>query len=345
MRVIITGAAGFMGSRLAALLADRGHVVWAIDNGQGGTVIPSGFTVVTTTPDDGEQRAFTWNDLAAPYSDLTEHFGKFQPQVLVHLAANAREGASQFQPEAVTRSGLWAYVRVLRACIAAGSLERVVLFSSMARYGVGEGPAPFEEHYRPLPQDVYAINKVAQEDVTKALASVHGFKWSILVPHNVFGPGQAFDRYRNVVTIFCNQIMRGETLTVFGDGSQRRAFSYIDDSLPCYLAAVEGAADGEVVNIGGRVDISIGRLLLAIKDDLCVPEHTVVHLPDRPLEVKDAWCSTSKSVRLLGYREAVGWAEGVKRTCVWACEKGPQEWLWDKLELSSPSMPKHWEKP
>ena len=345
MRIIVTGAAGFMGSWLAARLAAAGHAVWALDNGQGGTTVPVGFEIVTTTPGATVQRAFTWNDLGAPYSDLVQHFGAFKPEVLVHLAANAREGASQFQPEAVTRSGLWAYVRTLRACIAAGSLKRVVLFSSMARYGVGEGAPPFEEHYRPLPQDVYAVNKVAMEDVTKALAAVHDFVWSILVPHNVMGPGQAFDRYRNVVTIFVNQIMRGEPLTVFGDGTQRRAFSYIDDSLPCYEAAVVGAADNEVVNVGGRVDININDLLAVIKEYMGVLDHPVVYLADRPLEVKDAWCTTAKSVRLLGYREIVGWREGVRRTCEWARVGGSREWLWEKLELTAPSMPVPGDKP
>ena len=213
----------------------------------------------------------------------------------------------------------------------------------MARYGKGEGPPPFNEDMKPQPEDVYASNKVASEGVTRALGAVHNFKHCIVVPHNVFGIRQCFDRYRNVVTIFANNVMRGEPITIYGDGTQRRAFSYIDDSLPCYLAAVDGAADGHTVNIGGQVPITINALADAVREDMGVPTHPIKYTHQlRPLEVDQAWCTTALSEQLLGYKETVGWREGVRRTCTWAKAQGPQDWTQEPLELRGPNLPETW---
>lgn len=324
MKIAVTGAAGFIGSWVAEALASRGHDVLGVDDMSGGINPAPGLVRCDLRDRDAAGRVIAG----------------FRPDVLVHLAANAREGASQFQPWEVVTRNVAAYASALEASIAAG-VRRVVLFSSMAVYG-GQRP-PFDESAPPAPVDVYGTCKAAMERMTGILSSVHGFRWAVIRPHNVFGERQRMsDRYRNVVAIFMNRIMRGEALYVYGDGEQRRAFSYISDSLPCYVRAVEDdSLHAEAVNVGGALEITVNRLAEAVMGAMG-RRAEVVHVPDRPLEVKDAWCSTGKSVRLLGYREETGLEGGLALMARWAAARGPQEWSPERLALINENTPRTW---
>lgn len=325
MRIVVTGAAGFMGSWITEALAVKGHEILAIDDLSAGLKnTPTGCT-------------FQALDLC---SESTGTLIKaFEPEVLYHLAANAREGASHFQPDAVTRANLSAYVTTLENAIA-GGVDRVVLFSSMAVYG--DQDPPFDETDPRSPVDVYGVNKAAMEHVTEILSDIHGFKYTIVRPHNVFGERQSLhDKFRNVVAIFMNRIMRGEPIYIYGDGEQTRAFSYILDSLPCYIRAMEH--DKRIFNIGGIEPITINELVELVRESFF--EYTtsrIEHLPDRPREVKHAWCTSEASIAKLGYAETYGIRKGIERMAAWAKEMGPQEWVQEKMPLVTDSMPKTW---
>lgn len=324
MRVIVTGAAGFIGSWLAESLHLRGHEVLGLDDLSGGNnPVPCRFAAV-----DLRDRGA----VGPLVSDM-------RPDALVHLAANAREGASQFQPHDVVSRNLQAYTGVLEPCIRAG-VRKVVLFSSMAVYGAQR--APFDEALERRPVDVYGVCKAAMEQVTEILSAVHGFRYVILRPHNVFGERQNLaDRFRNVIAIFMNRIMRGEPVQVYGDGNQRRAFSYVLNSLPSYVNAVEGDLHREIVNVGGTEPVTVNGLLDLVAEAMSVrPE--IVHLPDRALEVKEAWCSHAKSSRLLGYSEKFTLMEGIRRMAAWARACGPREWSREALDLAGPRLPSTW---
>ncbi len=263
------------------------------------------------------------------------------PEVLCHLAANAREGASQFQPRDVCGRNFMAYINVLVPAIQC-NVKKVVLYSSMAVYG--DQKAPFEETMPRRPVDVYGVNKTAMEETTEILADVHGFSYTIIRPHNVFGERQSLqDKFRNVVGIFMNRIMRREPLYIYGDGEQRRAFSYIGDSLPALLRAAElrPELDRQHINVGGKSPITVNELAKMVGAEFAV-EPEVVHLPDRPREVKDAYCTWQKSEKLLGYEEQFGVKEGVRRMAEWARRLGPQRWTEEALELPSEKAPTIW---
>jgi UDP-glucose 4-epimerase len=263
------------------------------------------------------------------------------PEILCHLAANAREGASQFQPRDVCGRNLMAYANVLVPALACG-VKKVVLYSSMAVYG--EQETPFNETMPRRPVDVYGVNKTAMEEMTEILAEVHEFEYTIIRPHNVFGERQSLqDPFRNVVGIFMNRIMRGEPLYVYGDGEQLRAYSYIGDSLPAFLRAGEMRPDldGQVVNVGGTRPITVNRLIELVTTAF-EREVKVVHLPDRPREVKNAYCTWQKSEELLGYEERFGLEEGIQRMAEWARSRGPQPWREESLELPSEKAPSIW---
>jgi len=329
MRVLVTGAAGFMGSHVAEGLLNAGHEVVGVDDLSGGfranVVAGTRFLQLDLRDSAGIERLVRDNP----------------PEVLCHLAANAREGASQFQPRDVCGRNLMAYVNVLVPAIRAG-VKKVVLYSSMAVYG--EQEPPFSEEMPRQPVDVYGVNKAAMEEITEILADVHGFSYTIIRPHNVFGERQSLqDPYRNVVAIFMNRIMRGESVYIYGDGEQQRAFSYIGDSLPAFLRAVDLAPelDRQILNVGGAQPVAINELLEVVAAEFGA-EPEVVHLAERPREVKYAYCTWQKSEELLGYQERFGLEEGIRRMAEWARSLGPQPWREDRLELPSEKAPHIW---
>ncbi|UCC68029.1 MAG: NAD-dependent epimerase/dehydratase family protein [Armatimonadota bacterium] len=329
MRVLVTGAAGFMGSHVAEGMVAAGHEVTGIDDLSGGfrrNLLPEvKFHRLDLRDAEETDRAVRDNP----------------PEILCHLAANAREGASQFQPRDVCGRNLMAYVNVLVPAIRCG-VKKVVLYSSMAVYGDQE--APFDEGMARRPADVYGVNKTAMEETTEILADVHEFSYTIIRPHNVFGERQSLqDKFRNVVGIFMNRIMRGEPLYVYGDGEQRRAFSYIGDSLPAFLKAAElkPELDRQRINVGGKRPITVNELAKLVSAEFGA-EPEVVHLPARPREVKDAYCTWQKSEQMLAYKEQFGLEEGIRRMGEWARALGPQPWTDERLELPSEKAPRIW---
>jgi UDP-glucose 4-epimerase len=318
-----------MGGHLAEALAAAGHEVVGIDDLSGGlrkNVIPD----VTFFEAD-------LRDPATTDRIVREH----PPDVLCHLAANAREGASQFQPRDVCGRNLMAYANVLVPAIQRG-LKKVVLYSSMAVYG--DQTPPFDESMPRRPVDVYGVNKASMEEITEILADVHEFGYTIVRPHNVFGERQSLqDPFRNVVAIFMNRIMRGERLYVYGDGEQMRAFSYIGDSLPAFVRAAEldQGTDRQIINVGGKHPVTVNELLKMVAAEF-EAEPEVTQLPDRPREVKNAYCTWQRSVDLLGYEEQSGLEEGIRRMADWARSVGPQPWRDERLELPSDKAPHIW---
>ncbi len=326
MRILVTGGAGFIGSWIAEALA-RQHEVIVVDDLSGG--------IIENVPVVAK---FVCGDLANP--DSLAYVRDID--LLVHTAANAREGASFFQPVSVVYRNTLAYANTLAHCIRQG-VQRVILFSSMAVYG--EQNPPFHELSMTNPVDVYGIQKEAMERMTQVMADVFGFTYTIIRPHNVFGPRQSLrDIHRNVIAIWMNRIMRKEPVYVFGDGEQQRSFSYIEDSLPCYLNAILGNFRNETFNIGGLQHVTINRMLKLVKAAMGVSnDYQTIRLSARPHEVKNAFCNHEKAERLLGYRETIGFENGIIRMAEWAKKQGPQEWKnTDPIEIVSDKIPKIW---
>ena len=144
-----------------------------------------------------------------------------------------------------------------------------------------------------------------------------------------------------------NLIMRGDPITIYGDGLQKRAFSCIQDSLPCFTKVIEFTPtfNGHAFNIGGILPITVLELANAViaamgEDPATYPIH---HLADRPCEVKHAFSSYEKSVELLGYQESMGWRSGVTHMANWAKDEGPKEWVnLEPLEIVNEKTPKPW---
>jgi len=307
MRVWITGIAGFLGSHLADALIEQGHIVCGNDN--------------ELCHSAGNYLDYAKVD-CCDYSAMSMHLGLFRPDVVIHAAATAHEGLSSFSPSFITRNIFEASVTTFSAAIAAGA-KRIVYMTSMARYG-GQ-PAPFEEFMTPQPVDPYGVAKVAAEDVLRILAATHNIDYSILVPHNIIGTRQRYsDPFRNVASIMINRALKGLPLLVYGDGQQTRCFSPVRDCIPSIVKAVEGAANGEVVNIGpdnGEITISeLARIVNALTGN-----KEIVHMPDRPNEVKHAFTSSEKARKLLGYRPQQDIVDCLKEMIADIKNKGTKE--------------------
>jgi len=341
-RILVTGCAGFMGSWICKELIKRGYSeIYGIDDLSGGSIF--------NIRDCVDNRDFTFiNQDLSNTRKTKEIIEDIKPEVIFHLAANAREGASFFDPLNIVKRNYFAYINTLEPAIKTGKLDKIILFSSMAVYG-NQKP-PFSEDLEIRPEDVYGINKSAMEHTTELLSDVHNFKYIIIRPHNVIGEFQSMkDKYRNVVMIMANKILRNEPIYIYGDGRQKRAFSYIEDSLPCYIRSMDEDGDGEydringeIINIGGSIPITINTLAELVTKYMGVSGYPVKYLRDRFGEVKDAWCTVDKSRKLLGYEEQIGYEEGIKRSVRWAKEQGKQEWTNEKLELWNDKAPGWW---
>ncbi len=341
---MITGGAGFIGSHIVEALVQRGERVLAVDDLSGG--FAENYDEAIANCPAGTNPKLKFSD-CSNYKTILSTVQGFIPTILIHCAANAREGASQFQPATVTRRNLLAYMNTLSVCLGIGC-KKIVLFSSMSVYGTGgiRGGPPFDENQDTCPEDVYAVNKDAMEKITAILSTVHNFGYVILRPHNVMGERQSLcDRFRNVVAIFMNLIMRGEDITIYGDGEQTRAFSYIGDSLPAFLNAIDNVntLDGKIINVGGTIHISVNDLAYAVCVAMGKPEHPITYLDDRPCEVKHAYTTFERSQRVLQYTDNVGWQRGITNMAAWALKQGPQSWINnDPLEIVNDKTPKPW---
>lgn len=325
MKVFITGIAGFLGSHLAEELIELGHEVDGNDNYICGDKSNSPIT--------------PWTCDCTDYRTLHQRMVDFGPDVVVHTAATAAEGFSVFSPHFITRNIYEASVSTFSAAIAVGA-KRIVTMSSMSRYG--KGKPPFKEDDNTAPVDPYAIAKVAAEQTLKVLAETHGVKWSILVPHNIIGTRQEITPYRNVVSIFLNRLKLGQPVYIYGDGEQKRSFSPVADCIQSIVRAVEGAADGEIVNIGpDSNEISINQLL-DICEEVTGKKAERIYLPPRPVTdtVKEAFCSSDKARKLLGYKP-----EQDIRACIQEMSDAmePKEFNYSfPIEIMNDKLPKTW---
>lgn len=337
IRALVTGGAGFIGSFVADLLVNKGCEVYSVDDMSGG------FWRNINSKCIFEKINLVDKVKAAKFIE------KIRPELVYHLAADATEGRSQFTPINCTERNYLAFLYTLVPAIRAGNLKRFVAVSSMSVYGA-QTP-PFTEDMKPLPEDIYGISKVAMEEALKILAEVHHFEYAVVRPHNVYGPRQNIaDPYRNVIGIFINQILNKKKYYIYGDGGQKRSFSYIDDVAPYIVkAGTIDCCSGQIFNVGPTEEFTINHMSDLILKEFFGDKNRVsedlrpIYLPDRPKEVRNAYSSNYKITKLLGYKTSVSFEEGIKRMIKWAKELGPQQPRYmQELELVTESTPRTW---
>jgi UDP-glucose 4-epimerase len=215
----------------------------------------------------------------------------------------------------------------------------------MAVYG--HGTPPFSEKKSCNPVDPYGIAKTACEADIQVAGVQHGLDWCIIRPHNVYGVKQnIWDVYRNVLGIWMYNVLHDKPITIYGDGSQTRAFTYVDDILPClWKAGTENNCSKEIINLGGITKTTIleaaETLTEVVKKSSKYPE--IVFLPPR-FEVKHAYCTWQKSVDLLGFKHLTSLEEGLSRMWDWAQQQPDRKrFVWPSYEISKGIYP-YWKQ-
>lgn len=335
-RVLVTGGAGFIGSHLVDKLIEKGNEVVIVDDLSGGfkrNINPK----ATFFKHDLRER----NPLDK--KDIFEICEEFNPHIVYHLAANAAENKAQFSPVDITSRNYDAFIRVLAASLKTKkrSFKRFIFTSSIAVYGALQ--TPFKEVDKPEPEDLYGISKLAAEETLKVMSKVHEFEYVIARPHNVYGPRQNMtDPYRNVVTIFMNSLLKGESYYIYGDGEQRRCFSYIDDVIEAlYNCAFLDSSSGMIFNVGADKDYSLNELSETIQNVAGI-NIKPFYLPARPQEVKTAIADHAQAKKYLKYHDRTPLFEGINKTWEYAQAVGPQDYENMEIEIPSSKMPKNW---
>lgn len=324
---LVTGAAGFIGSHVARHCLASGHEVVAFDDLSGGfrRNVPEGAQFVQGS--------------VSSLQDVERLFAMHTFDYVYHLAAYAAEGLSHFIRRFNYTNNVLGSVNLINACVNSG-VRCFVFTSSIAVYGAAQ--SPMEETRTPEPEDPYGIAKYAVELDLVAANKMFGLDFVIFRPHNVYGEGQNIaDRYRNVIGIFMNQIMRGEELTIFGDGEQTRAFTHVDDVAPIIARAPEtkGAANA-IFNVGADEPHSVNHLATVIAECFGAAPR-IVRLPARR-EVVHAFSSHARVREVFGRKTSVPLEEGVARMARWATTWGPQEpSRFGEIEIAK-SLPAGW---
>lgn len=335
--VCVTGGAGLIGRHLVEHLVSLGHEVLVVDD-----LSNSDFPYDWT---DQKRIHFIEHDITSQRA--ADLMAATDPEIVWHLSAHAYEGLSQFCPVMVSNTAVIGTLNVLRAAINCGTVKRFVNVSSMARYGSGAawattysegepelvayGPPFIEDEHVAHPEDIYGHGKVMAERCVETLCDLHGIEWCHAVPHNCVAEANLkalSDPYRGVLLIWANQLLRGQEMTVFGDGEQRRAPSYVGDVVPALAKmGFVPEANREVINLGGATHYSIQEMSLAMNDaftKVAGRNPLPIRTEDpRPCEVKNAWCSVEKSQRLLGYEDKTSLDEMCERIVRWAYSVAP----------------------
>lgn len=324
---LVTGGAGFIGSHVADELLKLGHEVVVLDDLSGGfrDNVPAGTHFVRGSVCDDRL--------------VDALFDKWPFTYVYHLAAYAAEGLSHFIRRFNYTNNLIGSVNLINAAVNHG-VKCFVFTSSIAVYGAGQ--SPMTEDMVPSPEDPYGIAKLAVEQDLRASHEMFGLNYVIFRPHNVYGERQNIgDRYRNVVGIFMNQLLKGEPMTIFGDGTQQRAFTHISDVAPLIATAVNHpAAMNQVFNVGADVPYTVNGLAEMTANAMSKP-YSVVHLPPRN-EVKIAFSDHNKAERVFGTRKKMQLDEGIRRMSEWVKLHGArQSGIFDNIEVVR-NLPPSW---
>ncbi|MBS1926150.1 MAG: NAD-dependent epimerase/dehydratase family protein [Bacteroidetes bacterium] len=330
-KVLVTGAAGFIGSHVCDHLVNAGYNVIAMDDLSGGfedNVNPKAVFVKGSITD-----AELVNSL----------FEEHRFEYVFHLAAYAAEGLSHFIRRFNYTNNLIGSINLINASINTGTVKCFVFTSSIAVYGKNQ--LPMTEALMPAAEDPYGVSKLAVELDLKAAHEMFGLNSIIFRPHNVYGERQNIgDPYRNVVGIFMNQVMQGKKLTLFGDGMQTRAFSHIDDVAPVIAKSIEmKEAYNQIFNIGADTPYTVKELATLVCNAFGVPE--MLEFLEARNEVVHAYSDHQKVHQYFGHLiKNIPLKEGIDKMVADAKAKGPRQGAKFKNIEVEKNMPAAWKK-
>ncbi len=326
MRVLITGGAGFIGSHLAERLLNLKHDIVCLDN-------------FNDFYDPGRKRrniekAF-WSNRYTLISgdildeDLLDKVFQQEFDAVVHLAAYAGVRPSIERPSTYELNNVSGTLKLLERC-RQRRVEKFIFASSSSVYG-GRKEVPFKETDNVMsPISPYAATKVAGEALCFTYHHLYNINIHALRFFTVYGPRQ---RPEMAIHLFADNMLEGDPITIFGDGTSSRDYTYVDDIVSGVVASVEQCSGFEIINLGGSQTTSLKTLVELLGQQLEVSP-TIRHEPKRPGDVPITYADVSRAKELLGYVPEIDIEEGIKRFCTWLKEERARI---ERGEGSSPS--------
>lgn len=324
---LVTGGAGFIGAHVTNELIKLGHKVVVLDDLSGGlkTNVNSQAIFIEGSILDNQL--------------VSKIFAEYKFDYVYHLAAYAAEGLSHFIKRFNYNNNLIGSINLINESVI-HKVKCFVFTSSIAVYGAQH--PPMREDMTPTPEDPYGIAKYAVEQELKVTHEMFGMKYVIFRPHNVYGEYQNLgDRYRNVVGIFMNQLLQGKELSVFGDGTQTRAFSYIGDVAPYIAKSVDiKEAINQTFNIGADKEFSVNELAKTTMEAMGI-HNELRHLPPRN-EVMHAYADHSKAKAVFKFDSNTSLLDGLSKMSEWAKKTGiTKSKKFENIEITE-KLPAFW---
>lgn len=325
--ILVTGGAGFIGSHLVDELISMGHKVIVLDDLSGGF------------RENVNKEAYFIEGSINDEKLIKQIFKEYKFSYVYHLAAYAAEGLSHFIKKFNYENNLIGSINLINASVN-HNIKCFVFTSSIAVYGKNQ--LPMTEDMIPVPEDPYGVAKLAVEQELKICNEMFDLDYIIFRPHNVYGERQnTGDKYRNVIGIFMNQIIQGKPLTIFGDGEQSRAFSYIKNvSQIIAQSAFKGEAYNKIFNVGADDVFTVNELASKIFQ-IMGAEKNIKYLDARS-EVKHAYSSHEAVKKIFGCKPGYSLDEGLQDMAGWAKKIGSrQSKKYENIEILK-NMPKSW---
>lgn len=310
-RVLVTGADGFMGSHLTERLLEMGAKV---------SVFVRGTSVIGTSKTDlrninhvkDKIEQIIAGDISS--TDTINLIRNNNPEIIFHLAAEAYVPKSFEQPLEVVRTNALGTLHVLEAARLLKNIQRIVCTSSSEIYG--PYPDPIKEDFHPNPTSPYGASKLAADRYAYSYFITFGLPIAIIRPFNTYGPRHTYD----VIPKFIDLALKGEPLTIYGDGSQTRDFTYVDDTVNGFLLmGYKEEAIGKAINFGTGSDTTVKEIAEKIKE-ISESSSEIIYIEKRKSEVTRLCSDPSKAKELLGWEPKVSLSEGLRRNIDW--EKG-----------------------
>ena len=318
MRVLVTGAAGFIGSHLVDRLLGEGEEVVGIDN------LSSGALANLADARRSRMGKFSFQRVDITSTALPELVKRYRPEVVFHLAAQVDVRKSVADPIHDAMSNIIGTLNLLQAAKDVGTQKFVFTSSGGCIYGEPDEsrlPVSEDQIFLPesMPESPYGVSKKVVLDYLRYFRAVHDLDYTALALSNVYGPRQEpaseVGLEGQVVAIFCRKMLGGRPCTIYGDGTQTRDFVYVDDVVSAYMAARDKAS-GELVNVGSGRELSVNELYERLAEATGARQQPV-HAPARPGELQRIVVDPSKAAATLGWRASTDLEDGLKQTVAW----------------------------
>lgn len=307
MRVLVTGGAGFIGRWVTKRLLEDGHKVWIIDDLSNGRI-----ENITELMKKANFKEFVKGDVKD--SKLLSHVFKNNFDICYHLAASINVQDSIDDPDTTFQNDTIGTFNVLEECRKSGI--KIVFMSTCMVYDRAYDDAGITELHPTKPASPYAGSKIAAENMVLSYWHTYKLPAVVIRPFNTYGPFQKTGGEGGVVAIFIKRNLEGQTLNIYGDGTQTRDLLYVEDCADFVAeAGYSDKVNGEIVNAGLGRDISINNLARLIADS----ESQIKHVPHihPQSEIRKLLCDYSKAKKLLGWEPKVSLEEGIKKTEDW----------------------------